>query len=60
MNNWCAGNNDAHLLLQSNKNDYSNNIFEIVLGGWGNSQSVIRNRQQGSHLSTYSVNCVCL
>ncbi|KAJ8321737.1 hypothetical protein KUTeg_000208 [Tegillarca granosa] len=41
--------NDAHLALCSN----SGPLYEIVIGGWGNGQSVIRDRKQGSNLAAY-------
>lgn len=41
--------NDAHLALYSN----SGSLYEIVIGGWGNGQSVIRDRKQGSNLAAY-------
>ncbi|XP_052767205.1 uncharacterized protein LOC128207975 [Mya arenaria] len=47
------GKNDAHILLQKSQSDYNNDIVEIVLGGWGNSRSAIRNKQQGPRFSTY-------
>lgn len=46
--------NDATLLLSENSTDQTNNIFEIVLGGWTNSKSVIRNATQGSALVSTS------
>ncbi|KAH3733521.1 uncharacterized protein LOC127850913 [Dreissena polymorpha] len=47
------GNNDAHILLQHNNIDFNNRVVEIVIGGWSNSLSVIRNQQQGLALSSY-------
>lgn len=49
------GRNDAHLLLQYDRNNYYSNVIEIVIGGWGNSQSVIRNSQQGTNRATHRV-----
>ncbi|PVD30697.1 hypothetical protein C0Q70_09971 [Pomacea canaliculata] len=46
--------NDATLLLSENSTDQTNNIFEIVLGGWTNSKSVIRNATQGQALVSTS------
>ncbi|XP_060593777.1 fibropellin-1-like, partial [Ruditapes philippinarum] len=48
------GRNDAHVLLQNDRNNYRTNVIEIVIGGWGNSQSVIRNSQQGTNRVRYS------
>ncbi|XP_060583963.1 neurogenic locus notch homolog protein 2-like [Ruditapes philippinarum] len=48
------GRNDAHVLLQNDRNNYRTNVIEIVIGGWGNSQSVIRNSQQGTNRVSYS------
>ncbi|KAH3877726.1 hypothetical protein DPMN_001603, partial [Dreissena polymorpha] len=44
------GKNDAHILLQNNNNDFEYKVVEIVIGGWGNTLSVIRNKQQGEAL----------
>ncbi|KAH3715638.1 hypothetical protein DPMN_058350 [Dreissena polymorpha] len=49
------GNNDAHILLQNNANDFDNKVVEIVIGGWSNTKSVIRNQQQGPLLCSYEV-----
>ncbi|XP_060565319.1 properdin-like [Ruditapes philippinarum] len=46
--------NDAHILLQESANDYTNNVIEIVLGGWGNTKSVIRDEQQGAAKAEYT------
>ncbi|XP_077866401.1 uncharacterized protein LOC144354127 [Saccoglossus kowalevskii] len=39
-------NNDVHIGLSAQQHDLSN-MYEIVIGGWGNSQSVIRRSKQG-------------
>ena len=44
--------NDAHIALGED-NLHNGKKYEIVLGGWGNTQSVIRGRNQGSNLVTY-------
>ncbi|XP_052062057.1 uncharacterized protein LOC127702080 isoform X2 [Mytilus californianus] len=44
--------NDAHVALMSSNNE-NDPLYEIVLGGWGNSQSVIRDRKQGGHLALH-------
>ncbi|XP_053404854.1 uncharacterized protein LOC128558715 [Mercenaria mercenaria] len=44
---------DAHVLLQKNHSDVVNDIVEIVLGGWSNTRSVMRNQIFGQALSTY-------
>ena len=46
---YVQANNDAHVLLQSRKNDEVNGVYEIVIGGWRNSKSVIRDRKQGTN-----------
>ena len=43
--------NDAHIALSLDKNDKAN-TYEIVIGGWGNSQSVIRDCKQCAHMDT--------
>ncbi|VDI67056.1 Hypothetical predicted protein [Mytilus galloprovincialis] len=45
-------NNDAHVALMSSNNP-NDPLYEIVLGGWGNKQSVIRDRKQGGQLAVY-------
>ncbi|XP_063442458.1 uncharacterized protein LOC134722762 [Mytilus trossulus] len=45
-------NNDAHVALMSSNNP-NDPLYEIVLGGWGNTQSVIRDRKQGRQLAVY-------
>ncbi|XP_052260254.1 uncharacterized protein LOC127864551 [Dreissena polymorpha] len=50
------GNNDAHILLQNNANDFDNKVVEMVIGGWSNTKSVIRNQQQGPPLCSYEGN----
>ena len=47
---FVLGKNDAHILLQNNNNDFEYKVVEIVIGGWGNTLSVIRNKQQGEAL----------
>ena len=42
-------NNDAHIALGSSLG-HADAHWEIVLGGWGNSASVIRDRNQGPNL----------
>ena len=44
--------NDAHIALGED-NLHNGKKYEIVLGGWGNRQSVIRGQNQGSNLVTY-------
>lgn len=43
---------DAHIALMSSNTDHDP-LFEIVLGGWANSKSVIRDRKQGRALATH-------
>ena len=54
--NWVKFNvsarNDAHIALGSDCR-HNGNHYEIVLGGWGNTQSVIRTRNQGHHHYTH-------
>lgn len=42
--------NDAHILLTTE----AGREFEIVIGGWSNTRSVIRNRRQGNWLAWYN------
>ncbi|XP_062607741.1 uncharacterized protein LOC134269556 [Saccostrea cucullata] len=44
------GCNDAHLILSKNRNDTVDS-YELVLGGWGDTQSAIRTRKQGSTMA---------
>ncbi|XP_062588860.1 uncharacterized protein LOC134250513 [Saccostrea cucullata] len=44
------GCNDAHLILSKNRNDTVDS-YEIVLGGWGDTQSAIRTRKQGNTMA---------
>lgn len=44
---------DAHIALMSSNTDHDPPLFEIVLGGWANSKSVIRDRKQGRALATH-------
>ena len=55
FNLWCKVTNDFHILLKKDENEYNSNVIEIVIGGWGNSKSVIRNAQQGTNRDTYQV-----
>ena len=43
--------NDAHLGLFTSAHDL-NNMYEIVIGGWGNSKSVVRKSHGGTDLVT--------
>ncbi|XP_046564874.1 uncharacterized protein LOC124273644 [Haliotis rubra] len=49
---WVKTTNDAHIALLSNRDNYDHSMFEIVIGGWRNTQSVIRNRKQGPNLAS--------
>ncbi|XP_052106228.1 zonadhesin-like isoform X16 [Mytilus californianus] len=44
--------NDAHLALMSSNNE-KDPLYELVLGGWGNSKSVVRDKKQGRSLSEH-------
>ncbi|XP_035689653.1 uncharacterized protein LOC118424952 [Branchiostoma floridae] len=46
-------NNDVHVALSSMNQDLDD-MYEIVIGGWSNTQSVIRRGKQGSNLVTAS------
>ncbi|XP_066284945.1 uncharacterized protein [Branchiostoma lanceolatum] len=46
-------NNDAHVALSSQNQDLDA-MYEIVLGGWRNTQSVIRRSKQGNNHATVS------
>lgn len=43
--------NDAHIALSRDKNDNAF-TYEIVIGGWADSQSVIRDCKQCAHMDT--------
>ncbi|XP_035689585.1 uncharacterized protein LOC118424886 [Branchiostoma floridae] len=45
--------NDVHVALSSQRHDLAN-MYEIVIGGWGNTHSVIRRSKQGTHHATAS------
>ncbi|XP_035683940.1 uncharacterized protein LOC118420950 [Branchiostoma floridae] len=50
--------NDVHVALSSQRHDLAN-MYEIVIGGWGNTQSVIRRSKQGrnhARASTSGIN----
>lgn len=47
------GCNDAHFILSEHRND-SFSSYEIVIGGWGNTQSVIRDCKQCISMATAS------
>ncbi|XP_046564872.1 uncharacterized protein LOC124273641, partial [Haliotis rubra] len=49
---WVKTTKDAHIALLSNRDNYDYSMFEIVIGGWGNTMSVIRNRKQGPNLAS--------
>jgi hypothetical protein len=44
---------DVHVALDSDTND--SDLYEIVLGGWGNKLSMIRRGKQGRRLSSGTV-----
>jgi hypothetical protein len=44
-------NNDAHILL-SEKPNGEGHAYELVLGGWGNTQSALRKARQGENIYT--------
>jgi len=52
--------NDAHIALSktnidgSKGRDEDTDVYEIVIGGWGNTKSVIRKEKGGSHKCTKS------
>ncbi|CAH1267833.1 CPAMD8 [Branchiostoma lanceolatum] len=46
-------NNDAHVALSSQSQDMDD-MYEIVIGGWSNTQSVIRRSKQGNNHATAS------
>ncbi|XP_066300036.1 MAM and LDL-receptor class A domain-containing protein 1-like [Branchiostoma lanceolatum] len=45
------GNNDIHIALSAQNQDLDD-MYEIVIGGWGNTQSVIRRSKQGTNQDT--------
>lgn len=44
--------NDAHIALSKNNGVDSSDTYEIVIGGWGDHQSVIRDCKQCAHMDT--------
>ena len=46
-------NYDAHIALDSDEND--SDLYEIVIGGWGNKLSMVRRGKQGRNLGTGTV-----
>jgi hypothetical protein len=46
--------NDAHVLLSADAHGAQGSPYEIVLGGWGNSKSVLRRGKQGTELAAHS------
>lgn len=44
--------NDAHIALSKDKGVDSRDTYEIVIGGWGDHQSVIRDCKQCAHMDT--------
>ena len=44
---------DAHIALDSDEND--SDLYEIVIGGWGNQLSMVRRGKQGPNLGTGTV-----
>jgi len=50
------GSNDIHVAFMTSKADRSSDSWEIVLGGWGNTRSVIRSGSQGQELASVEDN----
>lgn len=44
--------NDAHIALSQSKGVDTNNTYEIVIGGWSDQRSVIRDCKQCAHMDT--------
>jgi len=50
------GSNDVHIAFLTDRVARSNDAWEVVLGGWGNSRSVIRQGTQGIELTSIQSN----
>ncbi|XP_048247452.1 C3 and PZP-like alpha-2-macroglobulin domain-containing protein 8 [Haliotis rufescens] len=48
---WVKATNDAHIALLRNKGVYNKNMYEIVIGGGRNTNSVIREKKLGPILA---------
>ncbi|XP_067668071.1 uncharacterized protein [Haliotis asinina] len=46
---WIRAANDAHIALVANDGNTDNNIYEVVIGGFRNGKSVIRESKQGAN-----------
>jgi len=53
------GSNDVHVSVQCGQAGRTGNAVEVVVGGWGNSRSVIRQGTQGRELTARSQKGVC-